>query len=198
MKILILSILLLSIPAYSRPPQQNTAKTEIPGRGPCTNFPVRYHTIEERLAWFYGCMREDPPKPSEIQTRIAALPQNVREKIKDFDTASQKAAYGVAVGDLPKDVVPSDSVQQKDSQWVLESYDSSKGYTFTKGRVTYQTKCFRIAGKVDKTDDKAGLRGLGYIMDGLSKFHMDIKEQSQCSELLDSIHKPVTPTNKSI
>jgi hypothetical protein len=31
-------------------------------------------------------------------------------------------------------------------QWVLESYDSAKGYTFSKDGVVYQTTCFEIKG----------------------------------------------------
>jgi hypothetical protein len=198
MKILLLSILLLSIPLFSRPPQQNTAKTDIPGRGPCTNFPIRYQRIEERLAWFYGCMHENPPKPPEIKAGIAALSPSAREKLKGFDDASQEAALGVGKGDLPKEVVPDSPTQQQNGQWVLQSYDSAKGYTFNKDGVSYQTKCFRIEGKVKKTDDPAGLRGLGYVLDGPNRFHMDIKEQSQCSELLEFIHKPISLTNGSI
>jgi hypothetical protein len=52
-------------------PQQNTAKTEVPGAGLCTNFPVRYQRLEERLAWFYGCMHENPPSVAEIRAKIA-------------------------------------------------------------------------------------------------------------------------------
>ena len=50
-------------------PQQNTAKTEIPGKGPCTNFPIRYQKIEERLAWFYGCMHTNPPTIAEVRAK---------------------------------------------------------------------------------------------------------------------------------
>jgi len=86
--------------------QQNTAKTEIPGAGPCTNFPTRYQKVEERLAWFYGCMHENPPTVEGVRAQIAALPADKREKLKGLDLANQEALIGVAGGDLPLQVFP--------------------------------------------------------------------------------------------
>lgn len=109
------------------------------------------------------------------------------------------ASVGCRSAPKPVDLTPVNAVaSQPSSQWILESYDSVKGYTFSKDGVSYQTKCFRIEGKVDSTDDPAALRGLGYVLDGSSRFHMDIKNQSQCNELLNYIHKPVTLTNGSV
>lgn len=62
--------------------QPNTAKTEIPGKGPCTNFPPRYHKLEERLAWFYGCMHENPPSVDAIKMEIAAMPPEKGKYLK--------------------------------------------------------------------------------------------------------------------
>jgi len=88
-------------------PQQDTAKTELPGAGPCTNFPARYHSMEERLAWFYGCMHENPPTVEEIRKKIAALPANRQAALKPFDFATQEALIGTAQSDLPIQVFPS-------------------------------------------------------------------------------------------
>src|SRR5260370_1032213 len=95
MKILLLSILLLPATLFSPAPQQNTAKTEIPGAGPCTNFPARYRRLEERLAWFYGCMHENPPTVEEIRAKIAALPPERRAPLIDKDDTTQEALIGV-------------------------------------------------------------------------------------------------------
>jgi len=93
---------------------------------------------------------------------------------------------------------PAPKADPTEGQWILESYDAAKGYTFSKDGVSYQTKCFRIEGKVNSTDDPAILRGFGYTLDGPSRFHMDVKNQSQCNELLNYIRKPVALTNGSV
>lgn len=90
------------------------AKTEIPGKGPCTNVPERYDKLEERLAWFYGCMHKDPPSIAEIRAKIAALPPEKRKCIvyacpkalEKQDFATQEALLGVASYDLPIQVFP--------------------------------------------------------------------------------------------
>jgi hypothetical protein len=87
-------------------PQQNIAKTEIPGAGPCTNFPSRYQRLEERLAWFYGCMHENPPSVAEIRAKIAALPKERRAALIDKDEATQEALIGAAFYDLPIQIFP--------------------------------------------------------------------------------------------
>jgi hypothetical protein len=86
--------------------QQNTAKTEIAGAGPCTNFPSRYRRIEERLAWFYGCMHENPPTVEEVKAKISSLPQARRAPLEPYDLPTQEALIGVAFGDLPIQVFP--------------------------------------------------------------------------------------------
>jgi hypothetical protein len=86
--------------------QQNTAKTDIPDAGPCTNFPARYERLEERLAWFYGCMHENPPTVEEIRAKIAALPPDKRSALKPYDFPTQEALIGTANVDLPMQVFP--------------------------------------------------------------------------------------------
>jgi hypothetical protein len=85
---------------------QNTAKTEIPGKGPCTNFPIRYQKIEERLAWFYGCMHTNPPTIAEVRAKIAALPETSRDALKAKDFPTQEALVAVAAYDVPLEVFP--------------------------------------------------------------------------------------------
>jgi hypothetical protein len=87
-------------------PQQNTAKTDLPGAGPCTNFPARYQRLEERMAWFYGCMHENPPTIEAIRAKIAALPPEKRAALKTNDLTTQEALIGVANYDLPIQVFP--------------------------------------------------------------------------------------------
>jgi hypothetical protein len=86
--------------------QQNTAQTELPGKGPCTNFPQRFQNLESRLAWFYGCMHKDPPTPGQIKARIATLAPERRAAIAKLDNLNQEVAYGVAFGDLPIQIYP--------------------------------------------------------------------------------------------
>jgi hypothetical protein len=86
--------------------QRNTAKTELPGAGPCTNFPRRYQNMEERLAWFYGCMHKEPPSTAAIRTQIAALPPEKSTTLKTHDFPNQEALIGVAAGDLPIQIFP--------------------------------------------------------------------------------------------
>jgi hypothetical protein len=87
-------------------PQQNTAKTDLPGAGPCTNFPARYQKLEERMAWFYGCMHENPPTIEAIRAKIAALSPEKRAALKTNDLTTQEALIGVANYDLPIQVFP--------------------------------------------------------------------------------------------
>jgi hypothetical protein len=101
MKMLIALGLFLLGSALVSAPQQNTAKTEIAGAGPCTNVPDRYQRIEERLAWYYGCMHENPPSVDDIRAKIAALSPDKREKLKGLSYIEQEALIGVANGDLP-------------------------------------------------------------------------------------------------
>jgi len=86
--------------------QQNSAKTEIPNAGPCTNFPERYRKLPERLAWFYGCMHENPPTIAEIKAKLAMLPLQKRALLETSSLANQEALLGVASGDLPIQVFP--------------------------------------------------------------------------------------------
>ena len=86
--------------------QQNSAETQLPGAGPCTNFPSRYQRLEERLAWFYGCMHENPPSLVEIHAKLAALPPERRAALADKDEATQEALLGVAFYHLPLQVFP--------------------------------------------------------------------------------------------
>ncbi|HYL83198.1 MAG TPA: hypothetical protein VE263_03110 [Candidatus Angelobacter sp.] len=104
----ILGLFLLGANRFAFEPatQQNTAKTDIPGAGPCTNFPARYQKLEERLAWFHGCMHEDPPSIKEIREKIAALSPDKREKLKGLDMINQEALIGIAEGDVPIQVMP--------------------------------------------------------------------------------------------
>jgi hypothetical protein len=96
-------------------PQQNTAQTELVGKGPCTNFPKRFRNLESRLAWFYGCMHEDPPTPAQIEAKISAtisaLPPERRKMLegnafKGLDSINREVTYGVAFGDLPVQIYP--------------------------------------------------------------------------------------------
>ena|ERR1700683_4287826 len=87
-------------------PQQDTAKTEITGAGPCTNFPSRYRKIEERLAWFYGCMHENPPTVEEVRAKISSLPSTRRAVLTPLDFPTQEALIGTADGDLPIQIFP--------------------------------------------------------------------------------------------
>jgi hypothetical protein len=73
----------------------------------------------------------------------------------------------------------SEPSQQKNSQWILESYDSVKGFTFSKDGVSYLTKCSRI---------------VWVHQPGISNpngFQMDVYDQNQCVELLPYLHKVV-------
>jgi hypothetical protein len=107
MKILIALILCLFGGVRIDPaPQQNAAKTEVPYAGPCTNFPDRYQKLEERLAWFYGCMHKNPPTIAEVQAKIAALPPERRAVLKSKDFATREALLGVAFYELPIQVFP--------------------------------------------------------------------------------------------
>jgi hypothetical protein len=94
---------LLSAPGFGL--QQNTAKTDS-DYGPCTMFPKRYQKLDERLAWFYGCMHLQPPTPAEVQAAIAALPPSKRVPLLRLDRATQEALIGIANGDLPIQVFP--------------------------------------------------------------------------------------------
>jgi hypothetical protein len=85
--------------------QQNTAKTDSDA-GPCTIFPKRYQKLDQRLAWFYGCMHREPPTPAAIQDALADLPPERRALLKGRDTVTQEALIGVANGDLPIQVFP--------------------------------------------------------------------------------------------
>jgi hypothetical protein len=106
--LIILGLFLFGLggPRIEPTPQQNSAKTEIVGAGPCTNFPARYQKLEERLAWFYGCMHEDPPSVADIRKKVAALPPDKRAAIQTNDFASLEALIGVANYDLPIQVFP--------------------------------------------------------------------------------------------
>jgi hypothetical protein len=88
------------------PFQQNTAKTDLPGKGPCTKIPDRYQKIEVRLAWFYGCMHQDPPTIAEIKAKIAALPPEKRAALESKDFITQEALLAVAFGDAPIQIFP--------------------------------------------------------------------------------------------
>jgi hypothetical protein len=88
------------------PLQQNSAKTDLPGKGPCTNFPSRYQKLEVRMAWFYGCMHEDPPTVEEIKARIAALSPKARKALEGKDFVTREALLGVSRYDLPIQVFP--------------------------------------------------------------------------------------------
>jgi hypothetical protein len=87
--------------------QSDTSEqTEIPGAGPCTNIPVRYDQLEQRLAWFYGCMHESPPSIAAIKAKVAALPPEKRKALEQQSFAAQEALLGVANADLPIQVFP--------------------------------------------------------------------------------------------
>jgi hypothetical protein len=94
-----------------------------------------------------------------------------------------------------KTLAPGNPTKPQSGQWILESYDLTKGYAFSKDGVTYQAKCSRIEGKASKGHT---IEGLGFVWDGPNKYHIDVKDQSQCNELLEYIHKPVGLTNGSI
>lgn len=108
MKSLIGIVALLAVAGVSAAPtpQQNTAKTDLPGKGPCTNFPIRYQKLAERLAWFYGCMHENPPTIAEVRARIAKLPERSQAALRGKDEATQEALIGVAHYDLPVEIFP--------------------------------------------------------------------------------------------
>jgi hypothetical protein len=89
--------------------QQGAANTEIPNAGPCTNFPARYQEIDERLAWFYGCMHEDPPSAEQIRAIIASLPADKRTVLEPYDFPTKEALLGTAASTLPIQIFP-DSV----------------------------------------------------------------------------------------
>jgi hypothetical protein len=102
-----LLLFLFSTAAGDCATQQGTAKTEVAGAGPCTNFPTRYQTIEERLAWFYGCMHENPPTLAEVRAKIAALPADKQAILKrDNDFATQEALIYVGSYAVPIQVFP--------------------------------------------------------------------------------------------
>jgi len=86
--------------------QQNTAKTEIPGEGPCTNFPKRFQSLETRLAWFYGCMHQEPLTVVEVNAAIAKLSPEKRKKFDDLNDINREAVYGTAFGILPPQIFP--------------------------------------------------------------------------------------------
>lgn len=86
--------------------QQNTAQTELPGKGPCTNVPARYNRIEERLAWFYGCMHRNPPTIAEIKAKFNNLSPEKQALMKPYDFATMEALIGTADNDLPIQVFP--------------------------------------------------------------------------------------------
>jgi hypothetical protein len=76
-------------------------------------------------------------------------------------------------------------------QWTLENYDAGKGYTFQKDGVSYLTTCFLIEGKLSKTGNSPIRRGPGYVLEGTDSFHLDVKDQAQCNELVPYLHKTV-------
>jgi hypothetical protein len=80
----------------------------------------------------------------------------------------------------PKDISLPDNKSQN-SQWVLESYDASKGFVFSKDGVSYATKCDHIFHK------STGIR-------------QDINDQSQCVRVLSYLHKtiPIDDTSENI
>jgi hypothetical protein len=84
----------------------NTAKTDLPGKGPCTNVPQRYKKLEQRLAWFYGCMHEEPPTTTAIKAAIAAMPPEKQKAFLVQDLITQEALLGVATYALPIQVFP--------------------------------------------------------------------------------------------
>ena len=100
-------VLTLKASGGAFPERGPSANTELPGKGPCSNFPERYDKVEERLAWFYGCMHEDPPSIAEIKAKIAAFPPEKRNALeKQGDFATQEALLGVASYDLPIQIFP--------------------------------------------------------------------------------------------
>ncbi len=101
----VVTLSLCGLVAYSAP-QQNTTHTEVHGAGPCTNFPSRYQRLEERLAWFYGCMHENPPSVAEIRAKIVGLTPEGRAALVDKDEATQEALIGVAFYRLPTQIFP--------------------------------------------------------------------------------------------
>lgn len=68
-------------------------------------------------------------------------------------------------------------------QWILESYDKDKGYTFVHDGVAYHTRCFATGRPVlagDKPDLDTG------ALPPNPAFH-----ESECDEILLYLHKPV-------
>ena len=104
--LLSLTCICLPIKADMKTAQRDTAKTEIAGAGPCTNFPVRFQSLETRLAWFYGCMHEDPPTLAQTNAKIAALPLERQKPLIGMNDINREATYGVAFGELPIQIFP--------------------------------------------------------------------------------------------
>jgi hypothetical protein len=67
---------------------------------------------------------------------------------------------------------PNPQNREQSSQWVLESYDSTKGFTFSKDGLSYLAKCDHIFWKS-------------------TGFRQDVHDQSECVKLLPYLHKPV-------
>jgi len=104
--ILVIPFLLLLVFGLPASPQQSKADTDLPGKGPCTNFPKRYRNLEVRMAWFYGCMHQNPPTIEEVKARIAALSPKAQKALEGKDFITQEALLGISRYDLPIQVIP--------------------------------------------------------------------------------------------
>ena len=65
-------------------------------------------------------------------------------------------------------------IDDHSDQWVLENYDSGKGYTFIRGGVQYQTHCL-----------SAGIEKNGVVPP------MHSTKESDCSIVLSYLHQPI-------
>jgi len=72
----------------------------------------------------------------------------------------------------PKDIALPSNKPKQSGQWILESYDADKGFTFSKDGVLYATRCDHISSKV-------------------SNIRIDIQDQSQCARVLSYLHKTI-------
>jgi S1-C subfamily serine protease len=110
-----------------------------------------------------------------------AIPVNDAKRLLVADHSELKA--------LPNEQVPLESDGDGTSaqgQWVLQSYDADKGYTFVRDGVQYQAECWAT-----------GRPYLGFPSENIPDTDPDAlppepaRQQTECADILPYLHKPV-------
>ena len=55
----------------------------------------------------------------------------------------------------------------------------------------YKTRCFLIESQLNKPVEPNAHQRPGTVFDGKNSYHLDIKDQSQCNEILPYLHKTI-------